>query len=93
MDKLIKLFAVIFVCTQFLPKVSNAQSGYSQTPMATYCGTGCPGLTVSHVKRTDLGAQNSTVFEITNNLPGQVKGYQTQYHRKALLSIVIIETT
>ena len=73
MKKLIKLSAVIFAFTQLLPKVCPAHNGYSQAPMATYCGTGCPRLTISHVKKTDLGVQNSTVFEITNNLPGQVK--------------------
>jgi len=46
---------------------------FSQSKSATYCCTGCTRLTIKADKRTDYGVKNSTVFEISNNLPGKVK--------------------
>lgn len=56
------LVAVLINCTAF-----------SQSKPATYCGTKCARLTIHVVKKTDYGVPNSTVFDISNNLPGQVK--------------------
>jgi hypothetical protein len=46
---------------------------FSQNKTATYCGTSCTRLTIHVTKKTDYGVPNSSVFEVSNNLPGTVK--------------------
>ena len=53
--------------------IAVSNNAFSQNNAATYCGTSCPRLTIHVTKKTDYGVANSSLFEISNNLPGKVK--------------------
>jgi hypothetical protein len=53
--------------------VTIGNTAFCQSKSASYCGTGCSRLTIKADKKTDYGVKNSTVFDISNNLPGKVK--------------------